>query len=636
VDTKKDKRCDLGFRETGYIEISYKKAGAVETIKIPVNMSIKPDYEVARMLTTRATLIAVLLSSLASIAVFRTQRFSGWGIFELIIAGIFGIAAVVQLHNRKTGLTVLWTSLGTLFLLDANQLLFLVLVPIPITLIFSIYYFKRKPRETKISYSLPLVTCGVCFVAALIFYMFLPRSPSQKTNNPPINRIDRSETSKQPRETSKQPTISTKKEKVRSESDKNAIKNIYDTIPYEYEGDFDEVYKQIREFENFITKFPKSQYIPEALMNLAYLHIYAVQCDISRENKEIQIEKAKTCYVKMFAEYRNETWSKSAKELFDVLSINKINLTKNEIDYKSFAEIMNLHDNLFEQIPLHSKNYIKPKKKQMKSEDEYVSEIIENPDLIKYIDFISKYPLNENKNELITLLKSNDPNLPNEEYWPNIRKNDKGYWETKHKNLVWLVWIPPGKVRIWNTLSEEPREKTVEVNGFWIGIYEVSVELYKIYCAEKKITGINTNFENKEPIRNISWNEAADFCSWIGCRLPTEIEWIRAAKGETDYDYPWGEIYNSSLSNMNSNEVKEIETLYANGFGLYHVIGNVEEWCQDWYKKNIFVSTQDNLTKVLRGGSYLDPSTKGNLTYRNHMFPSYKKETYGFRVSKDE
>jgi serine/threonine-protein kinase len=262
---------------------------------------------------------------------------------------------------------------------------------------------------------------------------------------------------------------------------------------------------------------------------------------------------------------------------------------------------------------------------RVKSETEYINEIIKNPHYESYLEFIAKYPKNPRRIELLNIVKSNNPNLPNEAYWNNMIENSKGYYEIEHKNIE-MVWIPSGKYSIGDNINSVRKE--IFSNGFWIGKFEISIEQYRAFSNAKNVNLPNIAFKPRDPIRGINWYEAKEFCGWVGCRLPKEVEWEIAARGKTNFaNYPWGENYSSIHANLNSNSVQKIGSLQENGFGLHNIIGNVEEWCEDSYKNNRF--------RILKGGSFENTPDEVTITRRNYIFPKTGMPTYGVRVAKD-
>jgi len=213
----------------------------------------------------------------------------------------------------------------------------------------------------------------------------------------------------------------------------------------------------------------------------------------------------------------------------------------------------------------------------------------------------------------------------------------------------------------------------IYLDAFYIDKYEVTNADYARFVEATKtrppwhwLQGKVAKDQEKLPVANVTWFEAADFCKWAGKRLPTEAEWEKAVRGGLDRNhYSWGdkEVDRSELMLLSPQSADRIAnappvpavlgklrsmpvgSFAPNGYGLYDMIGNVMEWTNDWYDNNYYPfmpkqnprGPETGKYKSVRGAGFADGGGHGEEKvndYRNFSDPDTRTTTIGFRCAK--
>ena len=196
-------------------------------------------------------------------------------------------------------------------------------------------------------------------------------------------------------------------------------------------------------------------------------------------------------------------------------------------------------------------------------------------------------------------------------------------------------WINPGTFQMGSTQGTDPDRSADEVRhevtltrGFWILDHEVTQWEYKIVMRSNP----SRHRDDWLPVESMNWDEAVEFCRKLTemdrqkglisakeeYRLPTEAEWEYAARAGTTgarYTVEGRNVadslnliaWHSGNSGLHSHFVMN---RFRNPWGLFDMLGNVSEWCSDWYGDyptgNVTDPTgpSSGRSRVARGGSY--------------------------------
>jgi len=218
-----------------------------------------------------------------------------------------------------------------------------------------------------------------------------------------------------------------------------------------------------------------------------------------------------------------------------------------------------------------------------------------------------------------------------------------------------MVLIPAGEFQMGsNDYDDEKPVHTVYLDAFYMDAYEVTNAQYKKFMdatghrAPEYWNDPKYNAPN-QPVGGVSWYDAKAYADWAGERLPTEAEWEKAARGGlVGKKYPWGDTLTHDEANYFGTGGKDmweyaspVGSFAPNGYGLYDMVGNVWEWCADWYGSAYYAMSpgrnprgpSSGSSRVLRGGSWSVVGSSRRVATRDSSDPTYTSSAVGFRCA---
>ncbi|MGB0384855.1 MAG: SUMF1/EgtB/PvdO family nonheme iron enzyme [Ardenticatenaceae bacterium] len=200
-------------------------------------------------------------------------------------------------------------------------------------------------------------------------------------------------------------------------------------------------------------------------------------------------------------------------------------------------------------------------------------------------------------------------------------------------NLISMQRIEAGEFTLG--IQGSATERLVSLEAFSIDQYEVTNRLYK-QCVDDGKCPVPQNTpqyanpdKTNHPVTWITFEQAKEYCAYVGKQLPTEDQWEAAARGSDQRIYPWdNEPPTRNQANFNEFYTGTLEVIWSippheehvSPYGLHHMAGNVREWV-------LSESDQD----VTRGGGWKDAAEDIRTTKR--FVNDVAGEDVGFRCA---
>ncbi|MBX2810203.1 MAG: formylglycine-generating enzyme family protein [Myxococcales bacterium] len=198
------------------------------------------------------------------------------------------------------------------------------------------------------------------------------------------------------------------------------------------------------------------------------------------------------------------------------------------------------------------------------------------------------------------------------------------------------------------TSGEQPRHQVRLNEGYWLAETEVTQELWQVVMDYNSSEFMG----DTRPVHVVYWDDAQAFLEALNnqvpgveARLPTEAQWEYAARAGTEtprYGPPDQVAWYDDNSDFTP---QPVGTKAPNAWGLYDMLGNVAEWCRDYYEhygdRMIPGAAIEDPTgpaeggdRVVRGGSWVNDARHMRAAHRSNLSPMSRVSDIGLRLSR--
>jgi formylglycine-generating enzyme required for sulfatase activity len=222
---------------------------------------------------------------------------------------------------------------------------------------------------------------------------------------------------------------------------------------------------------------------------------------------------------------------------------------------------------------------------------------------------------------------------------------------------VFLMGRYAGEQQSWPN-EDWQREVTLR-GGFYLGKYEVTKRQWQAVMGTAPWVGQDYVGDDPDsPAVYVSWDDAQAFVAAVNdlgqgtFSLPTEAQWEYACRAGTTTRFYFGDDpgyarigdcawYSGNALDAGAQYAHVVGQKLPNGWGLYDVLGNVEEWCQDWWEEQHSAGAvvdpsgpPSGSLRVYRGGSWFNAPRACRSAYRYRSEPGVRYGRVGFRLAR--